>query len=34
VYFVYTLTWRELEPDHFRTLDRRAASKINYTFRF
>jgi hypothetical protein len=34
LYFVYTHNWRELEPAHFQTLDRRAASKIAYTHRF
>lgn len=34
VYFVYTHNWQELEGQAFRTLDRRAASKVVYTQRF
>jgi hypothetical protein len=34
LFFVYTHNWRDLEPDRFGTLDRRAVSKIAYTHRF
>jgi hypothetical protein len=34
LFFVYTHNWRELEPERFATLDRRAVSKIAYTHRF
>ena len=33
-YIVYAHNWRELEPERFATLDRRAVSKIAYTHRF
>jgi Domain of unknown function (DUF5916) len=34
LFFVYTHNWRELEPERFATLDRRAVSKVAYTHRF
>ena len=34
LFFVYTHNWRELEPERFGTLDRRAVSKVAYTHRF
>ena len=34
LFFVYTHNWRELQPERFATLDRRAVSKIAYTHRF